>query len=73
MVDSTPGSGSGVHGSFSANVDVQEDSVCSVKSKKLEASIISCPICDVDFRSTTFWGNLNNFHISLNVARCVLP
>ena len=41
--------------------------MCSVKSKKLEAFIISCPICDVDFRSTTFWGHLNNFHISRNV------
>ena len=34
MVDSTPGSGSGVRSSFSANVEVQEDSVCSVKSWK---------------------------------------
>ena len=67
MVDSTPGSGGGVHGSFSANVEDQEDSVCSVKSKTFEAFIISCPICDVDFRSTTFWGHLNNFHISRNV------
>ena len=28
---------------------------------------VLCPICDVSFRSVSFWSHMNNFHIAMNV------